>query len=84
MVDHLYFSCGKYVSMPCSLAKVLGVTNQLTNKLLERPGAEAQKTSRVSDLPDRRRSYQARLVVVDHLVAEPQFVIADDERPGAG
>ena len=62
----------------------LGITHQLTNKLLERPGAEAQKTSHVSDLADRRRSDQARLVVVDHLVAEPLFVIADDVRPGGG
>ena len=29
--------------MPCSLFKMLGVTHQVTNKLLERPSAEAQQ-----------------------------------------
>ena len=29
--------------MPCSLFKMLGVKHQVTNELLERPGAEAQQ-----------------------------------------
>ena len=84
MVDQLTYSVRKVCVHLCSLTKVLGVTHQLTHKLLERPGTEAQKTSHFSDLADRRRSDQVRLVVVKHLVAEPQFVIADDVGPGAG
>ena len=43
MVDHLSFPCGKCMNISCSLSKVLGVTHQVTNKLVERPGAEAQQ-----------------------------------------
>ena len=56
----------------------------MTNKSLERLGAEAQKLVMISDLADQQLSDQARLEVVDHLAAEPQFVIADYVYPGAG
>ncbi len=43
MVDHLSFSCGKCMNISCYLSKVLGITHQVTKKLVERPGAEAQQ-----------------------------------------
>ncbi len=63
--------------MLCSLSKVLGITHQVTNKLLEWPGAEAQEIVMFSDLADQQRSDQARLVFFNQLVAEPQSVTAD-------
>ena len=43
MVVHLSFSCGKCMDMLSSLPKILGVCHQVTNKLLELPGAEAHQ-----------------------------------------
>ena len=51
---------------------MLGVTRQVTNKLLERPGAEAQQLVMFSDFADRQLTDRPWLVVVDHLVAEPR------------
>ena len=58
--------------MSCSLFKMLGVTHQVTNKLLERPSAEAPQPVMFSDSADRQLSDRPFLVVVDHLVAEPR------------
>ena len=52
--------------------KVLGVTHQVTNRLLERPGAEAQQLVMFADCVDRQLSDRPSLVVDDHLAAEPR------------
>ena len=70
--------------MSSSLSKVSGVTHQVTNKLLERPSAEAPQPVMFSDCADRQLSDRPCQVVVDHLGADAQFVLAEDVRPGAG
>ena len=43
MVDHLFFPRSKCMNISCSLSKVSGVTHQVTNKLLECTGNDAQQ-----------------------------------------